>query len=461
MTNTNRELKESVPHAGIVAATPAAAPEAVPKTHDTASKLSHWIHQHPNATKNVVGYTVYQGIRGAIAGIPYGISMAGTLGAMVGLERLGGQLAKSEANTLAHSFGKRLEQFAKFPAVRSSTMIATSFTLYRGTSKLGKFVHDQMFDPKDSEEQTAEKIRHIGRDTIQRAKDNAPAGLASTPVAAFVLGSVGATFQKPAADKLVNDAGRSLDWTHGNYKAAKAAGKAEGKLLLKEVITHPNAKFVEQAAINTLGYSLFFEMGDRLFKDRQIARGKWPGENYSIKPAKASPEIDDAKDGTQPIKVEEHRPAKGKYSFFTDEPSVGRFIFRRMLPTAVSITAYTAFKFRHAYMHLGDLAVKPGKILPQIPGLAKTEITAVLWFAMIPYVAEKWEKLYDGFFDKLEHKHNPDANSPITPTLASHAPSHGKPVNGKVHEIPGTPTVHVAEAVNEGKAAPQLAAVAV
>ncbi len=207
-------------------------------------------------------------------------------------------------------------------------------------------------------------------------------------------------------------------------KLAKLEGR--GGKLLKSVLAHPNARFVEQAAINTLGYSLFFEIGDRLFKDKQIARGVWKGDNNSIIPAKPDAPA----------------PEKKHYGFFTNEPSVGRFVLRRMLPTAVSISAYTAFKFRHSYMHLGDFVVKPAeKILPQMPKLIKIETIAVLWFAMIPLVAEKWEKIYDGFFDKLEKKAQAkDGVVPATP--AAHEASTPAP---KLAEAP-THTISAPEA---------------
>lgn len=382
-----------------------------------ARDVAHWVHANQDITKkNILGYGTYQFIRGGVAAIPYGASMAGTLGAMVGLERAG--------KAMGGGFGKRLEQFAKFPAVRSSMMIATSFTLYRGTSKIMKWMHDSLFDPKDTEAQTAQKIHDLPGATVAKIKENAPAGIASTPVAAFALGFVTNTFAKPGAEALKNEAGHSLDWTRENLLAAKAEGR--GGKLLKQVLTHPNAKFVEQAAINTLGYSLFFEIGDRLFKDRQIQRGVWKGDKNSI--------------GGKT--TEEPQPKK-HFGFFTDEPSVGRFVLRRMLPTAVSIGAYTAFKFRHSYMHLGPLAVKEGPIAPQLGKLTGIETKAVLWFAMIPFVNEAWEKVYDKFFARLEKQAaTVDAKEPVP------APRH-ETVEPAV--VPQAPAVQVTQATAQAR----------
>lgn len=405
---------------------PANDPPSKAKPGSMARGMAHWIHNNQNITrKNLLGYSTYQVIRGGAAAIPYGISMASTLGAMVGIERAANAWAKNpNAGALAKTIGPRIEQFAKFPAIRSSFQIATSFTLYRGTSKIMKWMHDSLFDPKDSEAKTAEKIANLPKATWGKIKENAPAGIASTPVAAFVLGFVNSTFAKPGADALKNAKGESIDWTYQNLREAKAVGR---KGLLKEVITHPNAKFVEQAAINTLGYSLFFEMGDRLFKDRQIARGLWKGDKNSITG-----------------KTEEPLPKK-HYGFFTDDPSLGRFVLRRMLPTAVSIGAYTAFKFRHSYMHLGDYKVNPGPILPQIPKLTKIETTAVLWFAMIPFVNEAWEKVYDKFFDTLEKKAQAKNAPPVEATPRAIATA--------TATVSGAPLPRVAQAEIQGRAA--------
>lgn len=379
---------------------------------DFASHAAHWIHQHPHATESGLGYAVYQGLRGLAAAVPYGISMACTLGAMEGLARGGNALKTAHAaDSFLHQCGKRLHQFASFGAIRSGAVISTSFLLYRGTSKLGKWTNAHLFDPNDTEAQTAENIRTYPQALWEKIKENAPAGIASTPVAAFALGFINSNFN-PAAKPMVNEAGHSLAWRRENYLQAVKEGR--GGKLLREVITHPNAGFIEQMAINTLGYSVFFEIGDRLFKDTQIRRGLWKGEHHSI--VNQLPDSAVAPDPTQPV------PEK-KYGFFTDEPSLGRFLFRRMLPTVASIGAYTAFKFRHSYMLLGNFELAKDKaILPQIPKLIGIEGTAVTLFAIIPFIGDKWEKAYDDFFAKKEAEAHP-APSQSTPDFTVTHPS--------------------------------------
>ena len=137
----------------------------------------------------------------------------------------------------------------------------------------------------------------------------------------------------------------------------------------------------------------------------------WPGEHNSIKALKAAPDeyakgIQDGNEGNKP-KFEdgavEAAPEKRHYGFFTSEPGVGRFLFRRVLPTAVGITAYTAAKMRWGTM-LGNNfsynATEP--LLKKIPELAWGEGLATSLFFLIPIVSEPYEKAYDAFFSKKE-----------------------------------------------------------
>lgn len=404
---------------------------AAPTTHDVAPAalrpapyvrapgliggISHWIHQHRDAPKHGAGLWVYQIVRSAFACIPYGLSMASVLAGFAAMERKGGKMAaEAVEGTFKHGFGSRLAQFAKTPAAKMSALIGASFTFYRGSSKLAKWMTEYLFNPNDSEQRTNEKVRDLPHEMGRKIKEIAPAEVSSTPIAAIVLGFLVSAFQKPSPEALkveVNGIKKSIDWTAANFKATQGLGN---KLkLMWDAVFHPKAKFVEQAVINTLGYSLFFEMGDRLYKDVQIRRGVWPGEYNSIKALKASP--DDYNAGIQqdnsPVERRKYadsaleaKPEPHHYSLFTAEPSLARFAFRRVLPTAASITAYTALKMRAAGMAFNDFQIKPGKILPQIPKLWGTEGLATVLFFMIPIVSENWEKAYDNFFNKLEKK---------------------------------------------------------
>lgn len=377
-----------------------------------AKSVAHWIHQHPQAHKHGAGFVAYQFIRSAIASVPYGLSMAATLAGFTLMERKGGALAKDATSAFGKSFGRNMEAFAKFGPAKWSALIGTSFTFYRGTSKLGKWMTEYLFNPKDSEQRTAEKVDDLFPEAVRKIKEIAPAEVSSTPVAAVVLGFITQAFQKPSADTLkttINGVERSFDWTRANFKTVEGLGNKWQ--VMKSAIVHPNAKFVTQAAINSFGYALFFEMGDRLFKDTQIRRGVWPGEHNSIKALKAAPdEFEQAvKDNNNPENQRKYadsalEPVKEKshYSFFTSEPGVGRFVFRRLLPSAVGITAYTAVKMRWASMFGNNFAYESGKLAPQFMSKAWGEGAATSLFFLIPLVSEPWEKMYDNFFAKKE-----------------------------------------------------------
>lgn len=372
-----------------------------------AKSMAHWVHAHPQAHKHGVGNLVYQYVRSLAASVPYGVSMATVLGGLVGLERLGGHMAEKEgASAITKGIGRNLKGFATFGPARWSLLIGASFTLYRGTSKLGKWLTEYVFNPKDTEERTAQKIHDLPEEMGRKVKEIGPAEASSTPVSAIVLGFIVSAFNKPAGI-----AGTAYDWTRDNLKSAKGImGKSAA---LGRVLT-PRTKFVQHAIINTFGYSLFFELGDRLFKDTQIRRGVWPGEHNSIKALKAAPDEYAqgvrANDAGNAPKYEdsaaEAKPEKEHYRFFTSEPGVGRFLFRRVLPTAVGITAYTGAKMRWGAMlgnEFGLNAIKPGEsIIRKIPKLAFTEGLATSLFFLIPIVAEPWEKAYDKFWAKKE-----------------------------------------------------------
>lgn len=370
-----------------------------------AKSVAHWVHQHPQAHKHGAGVFIYQFLRSAVAAIPYGFSMAGILAGFTGMERLGARLAnKQAASTLTKGFGRNLHGFASFGPAKWAALIGTSFTFYRGTSKLGKWMTEYLFNPKDSEARTAEKVHDLPQEAWRKIKEIAPAEVSSTPVAAVVLGFIVQAFQKPA--EIV---GSKLDWTRSNFKATQGAG---AKLkLLKDVILKPEAKFVKQAAINSFGYALFFEMGDRLFKDTQIRRGVWPGEHHSIKALKAAP--DEYEQGIKDGNITSNAPKyadsalepvkeKNHYAFFTSEPGLGRFVFRRLLPTAAGITLYTGAKMRWAAMAGNDFQYAAGKMAPQFLKKAWGEGAATSLFFLIPIVSEPWEKMYDAFFAKKE-----------------------------------------------------------
>lgn len=406
-------------------------PSGTPAGEGTAQPVSgfaksagHWIHQHRDLPRRGVGFLGYQYIRSAIASIPYGLSMAGTLALFTKMERVGEAMAKKpEASSVAQRFGRGLNGFAKFPGARWAALIGTSFTFYRGTSKLGKWMTEYLFNPKDSEERTAQKVDDLFPEAIRKIKEIAPAESNSTPISAIVLGFFVTAFQKPT-----EIAQHGIDWTAKHFKSVEGWGNKFR--LMGKAITHPSAKFIPQAVINTFGYALFFEFGDRLFKDVQIRRGVWSGEHNSIKSLKAEPdEYEQGIKGGQGHDTRKYEdsaveavPEKSHFPFFTSEPGLGRFLFRRVLPTAIGITAYTAVKMRWASMLGNNFNYEKGITLKEFGKKAFGEGAATSLFFLIPVVAEPWEKMYDKFFARKdkeanarEHAESGITAKPLTP----------------------------------------------
>lgn len=396
MLNTQTQRPE--PKAPLPKVEPQSAPAGA-----LSQSLGSWIHEHKGITdSNPVGYTVYQFLRSAAAAAPYGVSMAATWLAFEKMGKYGGHLAETALKgSTSEIFGTRLKQFCTTPAVRSSAMIGTSFSLYRGTSKIGKWVNESLFNEHDTEAQTVQKLEQLPSALWGKICEVMPAEIHSTPVAAIVLGFMVNAFHAPPA-------------------LGKALQSCKGKgfdHFWKEVIVNPETKFVEHAAINTIGYSLFFELGDRRFKDKQISRGMWSGEAHSIgsksrsspsltsKDDMLSPAAPDAKQGDDERVGSEHN--NDTLSLLTSEPSTMRFALRRVVPTAIGISAYTAFKMRGAPLILGKFtaADKGSRALEKvsdIPFHAWREGAATSLFFMIPFVTDKYVKWYDNLVNGLE-----------------------------------------------------------
>jgi hypothetical protein len=172
---------------------------------------------------------------------------------------------------------------------------------------------------------------------------------------------------------------------------------------VKELWFNPKAKLLQNSAVWTFSYSLFFLLSESLFKDVQLRRGLWKGHPNSLKngpddvvggpgaidyktpekdiaipqdkgekPAAPSSTISlSAEEGYKRVdEKQDDEKAKDsqqvlRYPFFTAEPSVGRFIIRRLLPVSVGITAYAALK------RAGYLATVPSPI-KGTAGLKKT-----------------------------------------------------------------------------------------
>jgi hypothetical protein len=422
---------QAAPSPAVVhAAEPVAAP-AVPASPPPGAwsvSIGKWIHRNKDITANPVGYTGYQYLRSVAAGIPYGISMPLTYYGMLKLTHAGEAIEKAgnaAGSVWKSGIGRNLAQFASSGPVRASAMIASSFTLYRGTSKLAAWTKQQLFDPNDTEDQTIAKVQYYWTDLGNKIREVYPAEVNSTPLAAIVLGYITSSFN-------IGTVPDELKWNKpSNIQAAVNGGTR--LQFMKDVILNPKARFINQAAINTIAYSLFFELGDRLFKDVQVRRRLWQGEPSNISPkaglSDAAVSLEDDEQAEKDRIRQKfsdhfdhhgavHRPEESNktFGFFTNEPGIGRFMFRRVLPTSVGISAYTALKMRHSYMWLGGPFPEITKAA-HIPKNIWREGAAVTLFFLIPLVADPWARAYDNFFETLENwaKGKKPNDAPPTP----------------------------------------------
>lgn len=380
---------------------------------DFAVRLGTWIHDHKHATSdNLFGYTTYQYLRSCVASVPYGLSMAGTWLAF-------DKTAKWSAGKPGLKY---LNMYAASPLMRLSAMIGTSFSLYRATSKIGKWVNEHLFDPEDSLETTIDKVEHLPESLKRKVDEVYLPEFHSTLVSSMVLGGLvhAGNMATTLGDngKHFNEAmAKTKEMLGGHFSFnSKAWGH-----FWKEAIANPKANFIPQAAIYSLGYSLFFELGDRRFKDKQMSRGLWAGRsdrigsgsksNPSLLQEPLHPEDESApqqpEDGSTHMlgELPEGSRMNDTLSVLTSEPSVVRWFGRRFIPTAISITAYTALKFRAGQLFFGKFP-DPEK-MNSVGGFltnAWREGANTTQFFMIPFVSDKYAPAFDNFVNRLEAK---------------------------------------------------------
>ncbi len=350
------------------------------ETPDHATGIAGWLHRHRWFTKEPFTYTLYQFVRSTLASIPYGFGMAAghhafgfmsAKGQKMGLTEEGIKLfsktpgpagvaaveaaaAKFEAGEIATAifkegrgaqFGRNMMRLGNSP-LNAAVQIALGFTMFRFTGGLVKNLRDRVMNEKNTEEDTAYEVKRAGKTLWETAKINWPAESTGTPIAALVLGFISSAF------------------TPSSWGTPKLA---EGEKFIDGVkrVWSPKAKLLQNSAVWTVSYSLFFLAAESLFKDKQISRGLWKGHPNSLKngpddivggPGAVNFQTPEnqailylpAEEGYKKQEKDDDRAKdsyqKLRYPFFTGEPSMGRFLIRRILPVAVGISAYAALK---------------------------------------------------------------------------------------------------------------------
>lgn len=454
-------------------ATPVAPETAPAGTAGEQTEKGNWFHRNRWFTKEPITYTGYQMFRSAMAAIPYGIGMATVHRAMghlriwgekTGLSKetaasgiaaldekmaqsssLKAQLAKdaSKAAELTPKIealaaemkaatlpgrkalmGRNIARFAASP-INQAFQIGASFTMFRFVGGLIKGQRDKVMNENNTAEQTNKESKNWLSNIGDMAKTNWTAESTGTPIAALTLGFASANY-KPFANN-----------------APKLNAGETFKQGFQRAVAHPEAKLLQNAAIWTIAYSIFFEAAERIFKDMQLKRGKWMGNSNSLKNAPDDPNVGGyAADGHTHEFHQNEPPPKPKLDILTGDPSICRFVFRRVLPVAVGITGYAVAK-RSAYLKLGgpmeaithDMA-KPGSFSRNLQGWrgdALREGGATATFGVLWMATDAWGSWYDKFFANLqekagEHQHPPQKQ------LNDHQARHMSALQEKLNE---------------------------
>jgi hypothetical protein len=372
------------------------APGTIPSmTHAKESGIEGWLHRHRWFTKEPITYTLYQFTRSAIAAVPYAFAMAGVhhlmgllnvYGQKKGLTEEGQKIftdaVKIKKNGLAElegavrkmeplgklgeiykpgttaMVGRNLMRIANSP-MNPALQIAAGFTLFRFTGGIIKNLRDRVMREDNQETETKHEVNHAWKTVKETVKTNWHAESVGTPIAALVLGFMNAAFTPaPESIPIRNKA------DYPGFKGFKEQ--------LKTALG-PKSKLLQNAAVWTFSYSLFFLMAESLFKDIQVRRGLWKGHPNSLKngpddtvggPGAVEYKTPENDPGVKATEKKQHHvfgkkeekakdsDEKLKYPNLTGEPSIGRFLFRRVLPVAVGITGYAVAK-RIGYLAMG------------------------------------------------------------------------------------------------------------
>lgn len=320
-----------------------------------------WLHANPWFTKEPITYLGYQGVRAAASAVPYGFGMAGvhhlfgwmgTQGVRMGYNAEG--LAKATKEGFAAvdlakdlykaggkaQFGRNMARVANSP-LNAAMQIAAAFTMFRFTGDLVKGLRDKVMDPNNTQADTIRELHNAGHTLRETATKNWPAESNATPYAALALGFMNSAFKQ-------------------STPYMKQQGENFGQAVKR--VWSPDSKLLQNAAVWTLSYSVFFELSNRLFKDWQIRQGTWQGYPNSINrtPDSASGhppgDIHINPEGKTGVIVDQGNAKDAAHkkpeSHISDDPSLSRLVLRRIVPVALGISAYAALK-RVGYVTVG------------------------------------------------------------------------------------------------------------
>ncbi len=374
--------------------------------------IGKWAYKHRAAAEGLGGFLGYQIIRNSLAAIPYGVATAAT---WMGLEKV----AKIAEAKRPDSF---IAKAARSP-IRDVAMIGAGFTLFRGTLKVVRYMKERLFDPQNTEAESIAEVQNFGTNLKETLKEVSPAEVASTPVAAFALG-YGRRFWNPKTHlaPLGADAPKyEVKGLFGDgFKALKAADPNHTRWQhIKNVMTTRKGGLLPEMAIVAASFVPFFELGDRRYKDAQVARGIWLNDPSSLvrkSETQAKHELAQGEEmfaNNKPTKYQDELVQKSYDSFKAtghlrpaDAPTFSCFAMRRVVPTFMGIGAYVAGK-RLAYMGMGTMTEhnKPGRHwLKNLAMMAAVEGAATSLFWINASVIDKFEPWYDKHFKDSKPK---------------------------------------------------------
>lgn len=388
------------------------APEPPPSALDVA--VGDFVYRHRDITTRPIGHVGYQIVRNLAAAVPYGLATAAT---WTGFEKLAQRTAHSTG-----SFGKGVNALARSP-MRDIGMITAGFTLYRGTLRFVRYTKERLFNPDHSREDSIREIQHVGSNALETVKEIIPAEVNSTPYGAIALGLgrryldgidlmknrkdvdkiAGAPLAKPELAQP-----RMLHFMkEGKFRphlVGTPAGAAAGMTPFKEFLHKVGGKASRpwtEAGVYILSFLSFFELSDRLYKDVQVRRGIWHGEQNSLVRVQPQAAAQLAQQEKASGLDEDPTYLKAKKivhpeTFGSSDPNLLRLAFVRVLPTVLGIGTYTLTK-RASYAAMGHFTGKE-----TFAKKATVEGLATATFFVMTTAADTFEGIWKKCFEPKE-----------------------------------------------------------
>ncbi len=408
-----------------------------------SGSVGHFLHENRDwlVNKNPVGNAGYHWLRSALACVPYGLACGLVFS---GANKLKGIKSGPWADITATPM---------FDVAAKAAEIGAGFTLYRTTSFAGRRFYERVFNPENSEADTIRELSESGTNFVNDWRENFDIQSHSVPWAAFTLGGIMVLGGQAAAARGLTMPNADVQYklkdilqhsgiatmAYGSFfEVADQLGKRRRE---RQGIADPT-KNINDIDMDTIEPGKVQDILDQpktygWFTD-ESGPGRWifrralpvlagVGSYVLVKPwaMRIAGKLMNAEVVTKiPLIGEEGAKAfegflkKNAKAFDLNAKGIAEEISQFHKAEAKELTAHSGLyekfvgQYDPAIIEEGVAKVKAVAAAPNaqlsITKNSFIEGVGTSLFAMYTFVKDPWERLYDGVFDRLERKANPD-----------------------------------------------------